>query len=321
MKAKAFRANLAWTHSQASPHLLPLSDQLLSHWFPLHENPPRALYHYTSAEGLLGIVRTQSLWSTHFSYLNDPSEVAHAHSLIQQVLSARLESSPPPLSRELFARSLRAINPHDGMYQYFVTSFCEAADLLGQWRAYSNYGGGYAIGFDARHLQLTADPSPALILRRVVYDHDHQRTLVERTIDETAAALEKACLGQTPNDATSSIALFVSFLRDHFSEFHFSFKNQAYKEEREWRLVVQTDGGDAFMRDLYFRANGGILIPYLALGLGQLAGLPNGRLPLTDIVYGPAIDRSRAVHSLHLLLRKLGHAHVRITSSEVPLRL
>ena len=34
----------------------------------------KELYHYTSAEGLQGIIQSQQLWATHIHYLNDHKE-------------------------------------------------------------------------------------------------------------------------------------------------------------------------------------------------------------------------------------------------------
>ena len=33
------------------------------------------LYHYTTFDGLIGILQTQSLWATHYKFLNDFSEI------------------------------------------------------------------------------------------------------------------------------------------------------------------------------------------------------------------------------------------------------
>ena len=33
------------------------------------------LYHYTTWDGLIGILQTQSLWATHYKFLNDYSEI------------------------------------------------------------------------------------------------------------------------------------------------------------------------------------------------------------------------------------------------------
>ncbi len=35
------------------------------------------IYHYTTRQGLRGILDTQTLWATHYSTLNDTTEVTH----------------------------------------------------------------------------------------------------------------------------------------------------------------------------------------------------------------------------------------------------
>jgi hypothetical protein len=323
MKAKPFRANLAWTQSKHSDVLLRLSEGLLGEWFPLHENPPDDVFHYTTTDGLIGIIESGVLWATHSAYLNDPSEIVHAHSLIQQTLDERLNTEEDLVGRELLTRARYAINPRDGMYQYFVVSFCEQSDLLGQWRAYSRRGGGYAMGFDAGVIKGLADPSPSVILRRVIYDHDLQRKFIAATIDRSVEKL-KLTVRQESNEreVNGTIATFVGFLRDHFSEFHFTFKNLAFKEEQEWRLIVQADftARDELLRDIKFRSASGVAVPYLALPLTTAADPAAMQLPLQSVVYGPTVESGRAEHGVRMLLDKYGYTYVTISSSQVPLR-
>lgn len=35
------------------------------------------LFHYTNAKGLIGIIESQSIWATHYAYLNDSEEIRH----------------------------------------------------------------------------------------------------------------------------------------------------------------------------------------------------------------------------------------------------
>jgi hypothetical protein len=247
----------------------------------------------------------------------------HAHSIIQQILEEKAEAEDHLAAKELLFRARHAINPNDGMYQYFVISFCEDEDLLSQWREYSNRGGGYALGFDTRIIEELADPSPALTLRRVIYDHDQQRTQISATIDAVLTELKH--LVRPTADVESAnriIPYFVMFLRDHLSEYHFSFKNLAFREEKEWRLILQTNFGarETVLRDMQFRASGGIAVPYVPIGLMSEPVERGGRLPITKIVFGPTVDSQRAEHSLRDALDKYGYPSASIASSQVPLR-
>jgi hypothetical protein len=53
--------------------------------------PPPILYHYTTQEGLLGILETDSLWATKIHFLNDSSEYALACNLAVEEIKSRLE--------------------------------------------------------------------------------------------------------------------------------------------------------------------------------------------------------------------------------------
>ena len=45
--------------------------------------PHGTLYHYTTFTGLLGIVRSRSLWASDVRYMNDSAELRHTADLIQ----------------------------------------------------------------------------------------------------------------------------------------------------------------------------------------------------------------------------------------------
>ena len=49
----------------------------------LSQRPSAILYHYTSPAGLLGIVKSRSLWASGIHYLNDSSEYRHAVGVLQ----------------------------------------------------------------------------------------------------------------------------------------------------------------------------------------------------------------------------------------------
>ena len=53
------------------------------------------LFHYTGAAGLAGIIQSQTLWATHYEYLNDSEEIKYFHktrlpNLLQGVVGVRL---------------------------------------------------------------------------------------------------------------------------------------------------------------------------------------------------------------------------------------
>ena len=50
--------------------------------------PPDVLYHYTTAQGLIGITEAGRVWATDARYMNDSSEMVYTHELFRQRLTA-----------------------------------------------------------------------------------------------------------------------------------------------------------------------------------------------------------------------------------------
>jgi hypothetical protein len=65
--------------------------------------PPETLHHYTTAAGLIGILRSKSLWASDCRFLNDRSELVYGHNLVKDYLvkqpgpvaAALLHGAPP----------------------------------------------------------------------------------------------------------------------------------------------------------------------------------------------------------------------------------
>jgi hypothetical protein len=117
--------------------------------------PQGLLYHYTSAEGLLGIIRSGNLWATHIRYLNDSQEfidsLRHLKSFIEE-FDEELHGHLDKFLRS--AVHLFSVNP--GAYVLSFTDDSAArtndapGDRLSQWRAYCSGGNGFSLGFDPR---------------------------------------------------------------------------------------------------------------------------------------------------------------------------
>jgi hypothetical protein len=60
--------------------------------------PPPVLYHYSTQQGLLGIIRDKEIWASHTQYLNDVREFRHALDLVKEELSALSSASRKPES-------------------------------------------------------------------------------------------------------------------------------------------------------------------------------------------------------------------------------
>lgn len=152
----------------------------------MSKNEEFNLWHYTTAEGLKGILSDKTLWATDYRFLNDSLELIYSKKILHQTLLPKIISTIEDKYREdpnikkvveynggiqkianievddttdiLFNSML---NPPDSPQQIpFILSFCEVSKndnfkqkngLLSQWRGYGK-DGGYAIIFDLNEL-------------------------------------------------------------------------------------------------------------------------------------------------------------------------
>ena len=71
----------------------------------------------------------------------------------------RLESGREDIQNFLGTLRMLVRNFGSSQFHSFVSCFCQSGNLLSQWRAYADKGGGYCIGFDfSEDVVVTPDP-------------------------------------------------------------------------------------------------------------------------------------------------------------------
>lgn len=280
---------------------------------------PQVLWHYTSAEGLRGIIESGRVWASQASFLNDAREMSYGLELFFEVLGERDLSHLQPPAQAWIAKWASG-EPGTVLQQWlrenavpFVACFCAHGDLLSQWRGYGP-GGGYAIGFADHPPQAWVQSAGhGLQLRRVVYDPVEQRAHIADVIERLIAALDRA-----PDTAEAQTA-FVNNLTDAAAHVAAHCKDPAFAEEQEWRIIYQRLE-DATRLDLKHRSAGNVLVPYVELPLAAAVGADAGKLPITEVRVGPNVDVTLGTLGAASLLRAAGF-DVPVTPSAAPLRL
>lgn len=277
----------------------------------LNEEPNRPLYHYTSVDGLYGILGSQSLRASAIQYLNDSLEFKHALGVARGYLYRCEKESKQPLTRLL--QSLRDQLERIEMFTVCAFSFSEDGDLLSQWRAYCPPGGGYSIGFHGNELRRRLiDQGCALV--RCVYDNYEQMALIADALDSFIRELPTT---EFPTDEGEFNRLRFPHDNEMFRRLAPVaplIKHEKFKEEVEWRAICaypQTEGR------IQYRKGRVMLIPYVMLPVGS----KKTPMPLEEIVIGPTQHYYLAALALGGFLRLNGQATPRgIVQSKVPYR-
>ncbi len=315
----------------------------------------KRLYHYTTWEGLKGILQTQSLWATNYKFLNDYSElVLFKNKLVSLILPDVLEGykqliAHKPSSREKIQKQgdLERIVRHDAEVfvdsQYsalgneiYILSFCgepekqSIADngLLSQWRGYGT-GGGAALVFDTEKLkkilakEAISYEYSAVLLADLIYS-DNEQKFKEELSDKIKILAEmtrqffnhKNIQKEKKIDSSKGYSAFVSCIS--------RYKHFGFSEEKEVRVVaLPTLIDEEFIK--LAKADGTTLKPEKVRKFKikneqrvpyiELFGLDDIKLPIKKIIIGPHKDKEARETELRELLSK---TNIEITCSEIP---
>jgi hypothetical protein len=273
---------------------------------------PDLLWHYTSAEGLLGIVSSRHFRATDVLFFNDSSEVHYALGLIEKALpEIRLGLDPGPATQVLDSVIGRISNLRrlpDFPYRMYAACFCEEPDLLSQWRGYGASGGGFALGFCSQAV-LDYIERTQLGVSRVWYEPVDQLRLIRETVSSACKTLLRVSDRVEQREHIKDLAQqAASYAFSILCQFLASLKSPAFREEREWRLVDYAPTEDV----INFVARRGILVPYVPLGL------PLSTLKRVQV--GPTLEPKNAVRSVKEFLNLHRIDDATVDCSAIPLR-
>lgn len=281
------------------------------------------LYHYTTHSGLLGILDSPAgmkgsatLWATDAQYLNDREELSYVCNFVVEALLADHD----PEKKEVFQRVAEALDRdhnalHEPIMSTYVTSFTSRGDLLSQWRGYSG-ASGYSIGFrreavshTARMVELGDSHSAPILtsdpMKEVKYGDAAARAVAAQAVE----ILRSAPLNMDPNRHWWS---GVGHTYYELLSLMVTVKNDAFKEEHEWRLITTLTGDDVSS----FREGPLGITPYLP----TYAKPTDGRSPIAKVIVGPGPEMRLRVHAAKRVLERRGHRGVEVVPSRVPFR-
>lgn len=283
---------------------------------------PTTIFHYTTADGLLGIIGARELWVTDIEFLNDAQEVRYTVGALEEALTALatgtdLAATLASTLRTTIERRFPATGEFRGIWESraYVASFCREGDLLSMWRAYGG-GPGFSIEFDTAILldALSSEPQR--------YDlTDEEYDLLVHTNFGTQSTMLPVSYGKEQATAVASRVIDEMSvgsdrdpdrLLDRFLVEFAGIKHPAFHEEGEVRLLVFPTG-DFAPRPL-LRVASGHLTPYHPVAFPHEA--------IRSITVGPATHQARSRTAIERRLESTARGewgHLEIRTSDAPL--
>jgi hypothetical protein len=283
---------------------------------------PEILYHYTSQDGLIGMLNKKTIWASKIHYLNDSKEFRLALDLARCELNERISAATSPGDRSRLELLRDTIYP-GARVNTCVCCFSELEDDLSRWRGYGGGNAGFSVGF-TREWFTRVKETLGLSLSPCIYDPEIQQRLIQDEIDEflaTNAGKEPdywdrnrgyvdpdrprtfVVLRHAGEDFATRLALIAPLL-----------KEKSFADEREWRLVAATVSA----HELHHRPGRSMLIPYYKISIGDDDKFDSIR----EIVVGPTPHPDLSAASVRSLTIAAGldRKGLEIKTTSIPFR-
>lgn len=312
------------------------------------------LYHYTTAVGLEGILRTQQLRATNIGFLNDAEEHTGyfdrrlpllLENIVRKIITD-VKKAPNGQSRidnwggeekafseaEQLRKNIRDVTLN--FNNPYIASFCPPSKfpnngLLSQWRGYG-LDGGYAVVFDTKALEQ--------LLSREAENFHYQTSFWGDAEYYDQDTLQTAKLSETIEQEAileaSLQAFFLTGKQEAFDELHqavtklaCSHKHHGFAEEKEVRIVA-VPVNDSIREEalklgerrprkiIHFSPREGTPVPYIML-FEPSPGATMSRLPIKKVIVGPHPDRFNRKRATELMLKRYG-LEADVVASDIP---
>jgi len=280
----------------------------------------KTLFHYTTFEGLKGILEENCFRATDAYTTNDSQEIVHGIELIKNYLKKSRENEAIKKVREFtdyLIGKKRSDNLASGIFLTCFSSY-DAADvdkdsyhfkngLLSQWRGYG-LKQGYALKFDSDLLlkdfesESREDKKDAVHASGDVTYCNMEDYLDKednkKSFDEMTKSIGKFKTKPSGfSESREEQQLFESILKICFHN-----KHEGFSEEREHRVVKAIwENKESIKNDVFFYEGcGGLVRSYVKI----LEGKP--RMALKEIIVGPSPNKERNKIQIESFLKQIG---------------
>lgn len=269
---------------------------------------PEFLYHYTTSTGLLGIVKSGTLWMSDSQSMNDSQEISYFKELVKQTAdnicnnnqSGMLTANYKNFVLELANFAMAQVG------NIFIASLSEHRDQLSQWRAYTAGSSGFALGLKTDRLVESVNNFQVVIGKCNYNQADAYtaaneiiRCFIEEFFKDDEAILDYQSITYEFNRTIHMVAPF--------------FKNPAFSEEAEWRVFMYSHWQDS---RLEYRNTATQIIPFIALDIKSLATPISSQSPNFHLICGPGMQSNSAA-AQGIFFRYL-KSNVQVGKSEAP---
>lgn len=311
------------------------------------QNSTKKIYHYTSPEGLYGIIENSSLRFSDIQFLNDKSEYNHISKPLKIAFNELKESIPFDYDEILYyidkqyettvykILSGSGWNTKFGFtdMKHYVFCASKVEDSLGMWNYYVKNGKyqGYNIGITVNQFlscfKLIEEPKIKILYGDVIYnEYEQVKVLSKLLVDvsnkfkEKVKKIENQQYRVDDEDAERRIASqeCIGEILYNIDSLRLFFKDNAFRNEEEFRFVIKAPRDYSPIKTgklkTGFTIKQGIITPYCDLEIDK-------KKTVNSIMVSPIMEGDLAKRGLERVLRYYDYnKDIKIHQSNIPIR-
>lgn len=297
---------------------------------PLCKNGEK-LYHYTTAEGVRGIVENREFMATKSDFLNDKLEFQYAVEVMERLTEKYIVNED---LRERFFLELKkeidrlgiiapACDDHgckdDGL-SFYVVAFSKLQNNALLWAEFTDFKG-YCLEFDYTKL-VEGFRHRVFLHGTVIYDEKEQMNgLLEsllsciRNLQENGMTDLETFFDEDTEISEASLDKLVKEMAVVVSVYAMFFKKSFFEGEEEYRFIFPPVINELGVAMPDFRLLDQIFLPYIMVEFDRELK----EIPLESVMVGAKNNSDIAVRGMKYFLRSQG-LDIPVLLSDIPLR-
>ncbi|WP_405728354.1 DUF2971 domain-containing protein [Anaerotignum sp.] len=290
------------------------------------------LYHYTTAEGVRGIVENREFMATKSDFLNDKLEFQYAVEVMERLTEKYIVHAS--LRERFFSRlqqeieRMGIITPvcdvegecHMEGLSFYVVAFSKLQNNALLWAEFTDFKG-YCLEFD--YMKLVEGFQHRVFLHgTVIYDEKEQMNALLESLLSCIRNLQDSGMtdleGFFEEDAVVSDASLQKLAEEMavvVSVYAMFFKKGFFEGEEEYRFVFPPLINELGMAKPKFRLLDQIFLPYIMVEFDR----KQESIPMESVMVGAKNNSDIAVRGMKYFLRSQG-LDIPVLLSDIPLR-
>ena len=263
----------------------------------------KTLYHYTSINAFINILKTKQLWFGYTKNMNDRSEVVCFIDRMKQAISDDI-----PDCYKVKPYIIDKINSSEEKAHAYIMSFSILNEDAAQWDRYGDYGRGICIGFNTTALSKICLEFP-FWMTSVYYDwNERNHELYKILIDYV-------------NENKLSGFIDIEHIAENLSYCGLFHKHSAFSSEKEVR-IIDIGHSETNKENIIFSCKNDQIKKYLIEDIDLLCSKTNITLNelIDSIIIGPRSNQN--IEELKDYLADIGYDSlaIKVQLSNCPLR-